>query len=263
MIALAGLLVLVAGALLVGGLGNGQTTMLWGSVGVSALAAAALVLQSVRRARAARADAEDDDEPALVAAAAPAAGSVAAKTPAAHSPAAKTPAVGSTVAPPEAPAPVTAAEPADPPPAAAADSPAAAEAETVVTAAVPHTTAAAAPAQTVVPTPVEAPPTAAGPSTGSHHASRPPAGLDEDGEPVEEDVEVTDLLLTLDLTDEVEVVDEHPRYHLAGCSVTAGEEVFGLPLTEAKEDGFTACGICRPDRHLADAERRRRAAAKA
>ena len=84
----------------------------------------------------------------------------------------------------------------------------------------------------------------------------------EDGEPVEEDVVVTDLLLVIDLTDEVFVVDEHPRYHLEGCAVTAGEETFGLPLNEAKADGFTACGICRPDRSLADAERRRRAAAR-
>ncbi|SDO76039.1 hypothetical protein SAMN05660199_02537 [Klenkia soli] len=277
MIVLAGLLILVAGALLVGGLGNGETAMLWGSVGVSALAAVALVLQSVRRARAARADAEDD-EPVLVGATT-AAGSSSAGSPA------STPAA---VSPPEPPAPVIPAQPSrpvqaapveaaapeEPPAAAAAASPAEAapaaevsplaEAETLVTPAVGDTTASASP-EPVVPAPAvapEAPPAVAGPSTGSH-SHRPPASLDEDGEPVEEDVEVTDLLLVLDLTDEVEVVDEHPRYHLAGCSVTAGEEVFGLPLTEAKQDGFTACGVCRPDRHLADAERRRRAAAKA
>jgi hypothetical protein len=106
------------------------------------------------------------------------------------------------------------------------------------------------------------PAVAVGPGTGSQAVVRPIV-LGEDGEPVEEDVVVTDLLLVLDLTDEVEVVDEHPRYHLTGCAVTQGQETFGLPLDEAKRDGFTACGICRPDRSLADAERQRRAAARA
>src|SRR4051794_21827850 len=36
-------------------------------------------------------------------------------------------------------------------------------------------------------------------------------------DPEVEDVEVTDLLLVVDLKDEVLVVDEHPRYHVAGC----------------------------------------------
>ncbi len=107
-----------------------------------------------------------------------------------------------------------------------------------------------------------APPAVPGPTTGSH-APRTPAARGDDGEPVVEDVEVTDLLMILDLTDEVVVVDEHPRYHLAGCSQTAGAEEFPLPLADARAVGFTACGICRPDRHLAEAERRRRAAAEA
>ncbi len=82
------------------------------------------------------------------------------------------------------------------------------------------------------------------------------------GEPGIEEVEVTDLLLVVDLTDEVLVVDEHPRYHLEGCRFLAGRETFPLPLDEARTDGFTPCALCAPDRHLADRERARKAAAK-
>jgi hypothetical protein len=82
--------------------------------------------------------------------------------------------------------------------------------------------------------------------------------VEEEGEPPLEEVEVTDLLLVVDLTDEVLVVDEHPRYHLEDCRWLAGRETFPLPLDEARADGFTPCGTCAPDRHLADRERGRR-----
>ena len=94
------------------------------------------------------------------------------------------------------------------------------------------------------------------PQTGAH-AAAPELGTD--GEPPVEEVEVTDLLLVLDLTDEVLVVDEHPRYHLAGCPHLAGAETIPLPMDEARTDGFTPCGTCAPDRHLAERERARRA----
>jgi hypothetical protein len=81
-------------------------------------------------------------------------------------------------------------------------------------------------------------------------------------EPGEEDVEVTDLLLVVDLDDEVLVVDEHPRYHLPGCPYLEGREGIGLPMVEARTDGFTPCAVCRPVRHLADTERSRRRAAR-
>jgi hypothetical protein len=95
--------------------------------------------------------------------------------------------------------------------------------------------------------PAEMPPPASAPSP-------------ENGEPPVEEVEVTDLLLVVDLTDEVLVVDEHPRYHLAGCRWLAGRETIPLPLDEARIDGFTPCGACAPDRNLAERERARRAA---
>ncbi len=81
-----------------------------------------------------------------------------------------------------------------------------------------------------------------------------------DGDPPEEDVEVTDLLLVVDLTDEVLVVDERPRYHRAGCPWLEGRETIPLPVREARTDGFTPCARCGPDAHLADVERARRAA---
>jgi hypothetical protein len=77
-------------------------------------------------------------------------------------------------------------------------------------------------------------------------------------DPPVEDVEVTDLLLVVDLTDEVLVVDEHPRYHLAGCRYLAGRETIPLPLDEARADGFTPCAACAPDRNLAERARARR-----
>jgi hypothetical protein len=97
---------------------------------------------------------------------------------------------------------------------------------------------------------------------GAHTTSAdlPPARVD--GQPTEpgvEEVEVTDLLLVVDLTDEVLVVDEHPRYHLDGCRWLTGRETVPLPLDEARTDGFTPCALCAPDRHLADRERGRRA----
>jgi hypothetical protein len=75
-----------------------------------------------------------------------------------------------------------------------------------------------------------------------------------------EEVEVTDLLLVLDLTDDVLVVDEHPRYHLAGCPHLAGAETIPVALDQARTDGFTPCATCAPDRNLADRERTRRSA---
>jgi hypothetical protein len=83
------------------------------------------------------------------------------------------------------------------------------------------------------------------------------------GEPPVEDVEVTDLLLVLDLKDEVFVVDEHPRYHLADCRRLAGQTAIPLPIDEARTDGFTPCGVCSPDRTTAELERARRAGRKA
>jgi hypothetical protein len=99
-------------------------------------------------------------------------------------------------------------------------------------------------------------------TTGERPAIRPTAGTATAGrsDPPEEDVEVTDLLTVVDLSDEVLVVDEHPRYHLAGCRWLGGRETIPLPVREARTDGFTPCAVCSPDAHLGAVERARRAA---
>jgi hypothetical protein len=89
------------------------------------------------------------------------------------------------------------------------------------------------------------------------------AGPLEEGEPPVEEVEVTDLLLVVDLKEDVVVLDEHPRYHLAECPRLVGHEAIPLPLDEARTDGFTPCGICSPDRTMAERERARRAGRQA
>lgn len=78
------------------------------------------------------------------------------------------------------------------------------------------------------------------------------------GEPAVEEVEVTDLLMVVDLKDDVLVVDEHPRYHVAGCAHVAGRTTIPLPLDEARADGFTPCAVCAPDRTLAQRARERK-----
>ena len=47
------------------------------------------------------------------------------------------------------------------------------------------------------------------------------------------------------------VVDEHPRYHAAGCRWAGTRETIPLPVDEARTDGFTPCAVCSPDRTLA------------
>jgi hypothetical protein len=86
-----------------------------------------------------------------------------------------------------------------------------------------------------------------------------PGSADLADEPPIEEVEVTDLLLVVDLKDDVYVIDEHPRYHLPVCRRLAGQTAIPLPLDEARADGFTPCGICAPDRHIADLARARKA----
>jgi hypothetical protein len=97
---------------------------------------------------------------------------------------------------------------------------------------------------------------ATGPAAGT--AAAAPEDLPDPGV---EEVEVTDLLLVVDLKDEVLVVDEHPRYHLVDCSWLAGRETIPLPLDEARSDGFTPCAVCSPDRNLAERARAKKRAA--
>jgi hypothetical protein len=96
-------------------------------------------------------------------------------------------------------------------------------------------------------------------SAASHVRAEPAVPPADRPDPGVEDVEVTDLLLVVDLKDEVLVVDERPRYHLEGCAHLAGRSTIPLPVDEARTDGFTPCAVCEPDRNLAERARARKA----
>jgi hypothetical protein len=81
-----------------------------------------------------------------------------------------------------------------------------------------------------------------------------------DAAPGEEQTDAADLLVVYELTDEVLVVDEHPRYHLTRCRWPDQAQAERLPVREARELGFTPCDRCRPDTTLARKHRGARAA---
>jgi hypothetical protein len=96
------------------------------------------------------------------------------------------------------------------------------------------------------------------PATGAHAVGQSALAVRAGGEPPVEEVAVADLLLVLDLTTDVLVVDEHPRYHLPRCPHLTGAATVPVPMDEARTVGFTPCGTCTPDRVLAERERARR-----
>jgi heme exporter protein D len=87
-----------------------------------------------------------------------------------------------------------------------------------------------------------------------------PAPEADDEEPDEEATDASDLLVVSDLSVEVRVVDEHPRYHLAGCTWLSGKPTLPLPVSEARQLGFTPCARCGPDAVLAAKHRASRGA---
>lgn len=48
------------------------------------------------------------------------------------------------------------------------------------------------------------------------------------------------------------VVAGRPRYHVAGCRYLAGKEASAMAAGVARADGYTACGVCKPDAALAE-----------
>jgi len=56
-----------------------------------------------------------------------------------------------------------------------------------------------------------------------------------------------------DVAGEVLVVEGRPRYHVAGCRYLTGKDARGVDVGQARADGFTACGVCKPDDALAAA----------
>ncbi len=77
------------------------------------------------------------------------------------------------------------------------------------------------------------------------------SSAEADVDPGEEDTDATDLLVVSELTAEVLVVDERPRYHLRRCRWLAGKPTIPLGVDEARQLGFTPCARCTPDAVLA------------
>lgn len=75
--------------------------------------------------------------------------------------------------------------------------------------------------------------------------------VEETGEPGEEPTDASDLLVVAGLNVEVRVVDEYPRYHLATCLWLANRPTIPIPVSEARQLGFTPCARCGPDGVLA------------
>lgn len=80
----------------------------------------------------------------------------------------------------------------------------------------------------------------------------PPGGeQDVDADPpVEDDGELlSDVdeaeLEEIDTT--VLVVSGRPRYHLAGCRYLQGKQADPVDVLDARDEGFTPCGVCKPD----------------
>lgn len=83
-------------------------------------------------------------------------------------------------------------------------------------------------------------------SAESAAGSAGPEFADADDEPAAELVSAADAAAVAELSEQVLVVDERPRYHLPGCDWLVGRETVALSLSEARELGFTPCGRCEP-----------------
>jgi hypothetical protein len=99
--------------------------------------------------------------------------------------------------------------------------------------------------------------------TVSAVAPRPVATADVSEPPAEHDDERLEEQ-DADIGGLVFVVQGRPRYHVQGCSYLSGGNVELVDVVDAREEGFSPCGNCRPDASLAaDAELRREGAAGA
>lgn len=101
------------------------------------------------------------------------------------------------------------------------------------------------------------------PADGSEMPGSGPAGRGEPGddavpadEPEAQLVSEADAVMVAGLVDDVYVVDGRPRYHLADCPHLHDRESEPVPVGEAVELGFTPCGRCEPDSVLLSDARR-------
>ena len=52
------------------------------------------------------------------------------------------------------------------------------------------------------------------------------------------------------VTGQVLVVAGRPRYHVEGCRYLIGKDAASIEVGDARDEGFTACGVCKPDETL-------------
>jgi len=102
-------------------------------------------------------------------------------------------------------------------------------------------------------TPPSSPPSAppAAEDDGPPTQTIPPVPPAPAPEPDEEQASPAAAAIVATLSDEVVVIDEQPRFHLASCRLLPGTETIPLPVKEAVEYGFTPCRMCSPVRTLA------------
>jgi len=108
---------------------------------------------------------------------------------------------------------------------------------------------------TAMAAPVEAPAQTApadAPSVGAADVPETAVPVQYADEPDEEPVRAPDVDWISAQPDVVGVVDGHPRYHVGKCPSLRDQEVFAMPVSEARESGFTPCGRCRPDSTILD-----------
>lgn len=48
------------------------------------------------------------------------------------------------------------------------------------------------------------------------------------------------------------VVEGRPRYHVQGCRYLSGKQADEVDVLDAREEGFSPCGVCKPDEALAE-----------
>ncbi|WP_410619771.1 hypothetical protein [Amycolatopsis sp. cmx-8-4] len=99
--------------------------------------------------------------------------------------------------------------------------------------------------------PVASAATAASAASAASVAEKQP----DDAEPGEESTSDADIAVLADLEDEVVVVDEHPRYHVRGCTWVGTRDTIPIGIGEARQLGFTPCARCAPDATLVAAHR--------
>ncbi len=75
------------------------------------------------------------------------------------------------------------------------------------------------------------------------------------GDPGEEKSDPADVAIVSDLETEVVVVDEYPRYHVTTCAWLETRDTIPLGIGEARQLGFTPCGLCEPDAEIAGQHR--------